>query len=193
MNICFRTTTNSLLFSQQSYACEERINTRRLNEKEDNNNEILFGSKKIVMSTSCSSDLHQEDSLSRAKEVIAQARTQRRSPSSPRRRNAFYEPHTSISTQQRRKEKETAMLLEEIMLVKQKILIDMKKTKTPNADRDTCIQSFLQACDAFARVYELEDGTITKNNERRVCLARRKEERKTRVKFDMSKNEVFLF
>ncbi|GFH52323.1 predicted protein [Chaetoceros tenuissimus] len=186
MNISMRTRTNSLFSS--SYASEERIQHER-----QANNEIFLVQEKI-MSSSSSSD--QEDSLSRAKEVIAQARSQRHTSSSPRnskrRRNTSYDTHavTTSLTRQQRKEKETAMLLEEIMLVKQKILIKMKNTKTPNADRDSCIQSFLQACDAFSRVQELNS---TKNKERSTCSSARREERKTVVKFDLSKNEVFLF
>ena len=192
MNISLRTTTNSLLPSysaSSSCAFEERM-IRRLNEIDDN--EKIFVRQEKMMSSSCSSD-----SLLRAKEVHAQARSQRRTSSSPsnskRRRNTSYEPHaaaTTTSTRQQRKEKETAMLLEEIMIVRQKILTGMKNTKTLNADRDSCIQSFLQACDTFARVQELNS---TKNTEKNACSSARREERKTRVKFDLSKNEVFLF
>lgn len=164
---------------------------RRLDEIDDN--EKIFVRQGKMMSSSCSSD-----SLLRAKEVLAQARSQRRTSSSPsnskRRRNTSYEPHaaaTTTSTRQQRKEKETAMLLEEIMIVKQKILTEMKNTKTLNADRDSCIQSFLQASDAFDRVQEL--NSTTENKDRSACSSARREERKTVVKFDLSRNEVFLF
>ena len=195
MNISLRTTTNSILpsYSPSSSSCafEERMN-RRLDEIDDS--EKIFVRQGKMMSSSCSSD-----SLLRAKEVLAQARSQRRTSSSPsnskRRRNTSYEPHapaaTTTSTRQQRKEKETAMLLEEIMIVKQKILTEMKNTKTPNADRDSCIQSFLQACDTFARAHEF--NSTTENKDRSARSSARREERKTRVKFDLSRNEVFLF
>ncbi|GFH52324.1 predicted protein [Chaetoceros tenuissimus] len=90
-------------------------------------------------------------------------------------------------------------LLQEIIIVKQKILFEMENTKTPNADRDSCIQSFLQACDAFARVHEHSNKSSKNKEERSASSDRRRgsatkeEQRKTIVKFDLSKNEVFLF
>lgn len=107
---------------------------RRLNEIEDN--EIFVRQEKMMPSSFSS------DSLLRAKEVVALARSQRHtSSSSPKNSNRrtrntpSYEPHTAASTltRQQRKEKETAMLLEEIMIVKQKILTGMKNSKTENA------------------------------------------------------------
>lgn len=61
----------------------------------------------------------------------------------------------------------------------------MKNRNKTNADRDSCIQSFIQACDAFARV-KLNEELNNTHNQANI------KERKTRVRFDMSKNEVFL-
>ena len=62
----------------------------------------------------------------------------------------------------------------------------MKNRNKTNADRDSCIQSFIQACDAFARVRLNEEELNNTNNKAKI------KERETRVKFDMSRNEVFL-
>lgn len=117
--------------SSSSYALEESIN-RRLDEEEDNGIFVIDKEKNV----SSASDQKDHSSILRAKEVIAQARSQR---CSNRRSSTFYESCTTTSIRRRRQHKEeneaAMLLLQEILIVKHKILFEMENTKTPNAAR----------------------------------------------------------